>query len=357
MVGIHVPAKIVVDRDLGIPLPHGVGVAHVPEPREGLRDLDLEAERDRDRAPRLQGPGQIHPHDRFLHRDRRGYAVGRDRIDRHPAALTRAREAERIVLAPALSLTAEDRMRTAERVRIRVEIDGRKERVRAAPVGDRGAPREAVAKRIEGHVDSVPEARNRGRARVRWSEEAEEDEKQSRRAEAQTVASSVAAKLAARTPSPSSACGVAEATRTGIKSPTLSPRCGNTVVLKCADFPNHSNGFRRVGPSTSTWAMDPMSAWFLRREVPFCSSIRSVMRRVFSSSSTVSGHSAERAPDRGEYLKTKALSNPIRRIATRVASKSSAVSPGKPTMMSVESATPGTARRILPTSAVYSSIV
>src|SRR5206468_5638934 len=178
--------------------PHGVGVAHVPEPREGLRDLDLEAERDRDRAPRLQGPGQIHPHDRFLHRDRRGYAVGRDRIDRHPAALTRAREAERIVLAPALSLTAEDRMRTAERVRIRVEIDGRKERVRAAPVGDRGAPREAVAKRIEGHVDSVPEARNRGGARVRWSEE---DEKQSRRAEAQTVASSVAAKLAARTPS------------------------------------------------------------------------------------------------------------------------------------------------------------
>jgi hypothetical protein len=175
MVGIRVPAKIVVDRDLGIPLPHGVRIANVAEPSEGLRDLDLEAERDRDRTPRLQRPRQIQPDDCFLHRDRCGYAVDRDRIDRHPAPLIRAREAERVVLAPALPLTAEDRMRTAERVRIRVEIDGREERVRATPVGDRGTPRETVPERIEGDVDSVPEARNRGRARTEWTEEAEEE--------------------------------------------------------------------------------------------------------------------------------------------------------------------------------------
>jgi len=66
-------------------------------------------------------------------------------------------------------------MRTAERVRIRVEIDGREERVCATPVGDRGAPRETVSKRIEGDVDSVPEARNRGRAGTGWIEKAEED--------------------------------------------------------------------------------------------------------------------------------------------------------------------------------------
>ena len=80
------------------------------------------------------------------------------------------------------------------------------------------------------------------------------------------------------------------------------------------------------------------------------------MRRVFSSSSTVSGHSAERAPGRGEYLKMKALSYPIRSIALRVVSKSSSVSPGKPTMMSVERAIPGIARRIRSTSRSYSSI-
>ena len=107
-----------------------------------------------------------------------------------------------------------------------------KEGIRAAPVGDRGAPRKTVPEGIEGDVDSIPNSWNRGAAGEGRGGGTEEKQKQSRRTAGQTVTSSMVAKVAARTPSPSSACGVAAATRTEIRSPTRSPRCGNTVVLK-----------------------------------------------------------------------------------------------------------------------------
>ena len=55
---------------------------------------------------------------------------------------------------------------------------------------------------------------------------------------------------------------------------------------------------------------------------------------------------AARVPGRGEYWKVKALSNPARSTTASVAAKSSSVSPGKPTMMSVDTAISGIAARM-----------
>jgi hypothetical protein len=53
-----------------------------------------------------------------------------------------------------------------------------------------------------------------------------------------------------------------------------------------------------------------------------------------------------RVPGRGEYWNVYAWSNRASRTTSSVARKSSSVSPGNPTMMSVETAMPGMAARI-----------
>ena len=50
-------------------------------------------------------------------------------------------------------------------------------------------------------------------------------------------------------------------------------------------------------------------------------------------------------PGRGEYSKVKAEANRARSTTSRVAAKSSSVSPGKPTIMSVVMAASGMAAR------------
>ena len=52
-------------------------------------------------------------------------------------------------------------------------------------------------------------------------------------------------------------------------------------------------------------------------------------------------------PGRGEYWKVKAESNLACSTRSRVSAKSASVSPGNPTMMSVEKATPPMAARRL----------
>jgi hypothetical protein len=56
---------------------------------------------------------------------------------------------------------------------------------------------------------------------------------------------------------------------------------------------------------------------------------------------------AASVPGRGEYWKVKAESNRACSTRSRVSAKSASVSPGNPTMMSVEKATPGMAARRL----------
>jgi hypothetical protein len=61
---------------------------------------------------------------------------------------------------------------------------------------------------------------------------------------------------------------------------------------------------------------------------------------------TWSSWPAAGVPGRGEYWNVYAESNRASSVTRRVPWKSSSVSPGKPTMMSVETAMSGTAARI-----------
>ena len=62
-------------------------------------------------------------------------------------------------------------------------------------------------------------------------------------------------------------------------------------------------------------------------------------------------------PVRLEYMKVKALSYFTLRTTSRVSSKSSGVSPGKPTMMSVVMAMSGISLRMRSASSRYCSLV
>ena len=71
---------------------------------------------------------------------------------------------------------------------------------------------------------------------------------------------------------------------------------------------------------------------------------------IVTSSGTWPPIVAASVPLRGEKTNVNALSNPISSTADTVSRKSSSVSPGKPTMRSVESARSGIAARISSTS-------
>ena len=80
-----------------------------------------------------------------------------------------------------------------------------------------------------------------------------------------------------------------------------------------------------------------------RAESPRCSCCSATIRRVFSSSATSSAYRLEASVfGRSEYLNENMLWYRTRAVSDSVSSKSAAVSPGKPTIMSVLSAMPGT---------------
>ena len=72
------------------------------------------------------------------------------------------------------------------------------------------------------------------------------------------------------------------------------------------------------------------------------------------SGSTAPSSRGAAVPGRGEYLKANRPAKRTSRTSSRVCSKSSSVSPGKPTMRSVESASSGRARRSCATRSRYS---
>jgi hypothetical protein len=102
---------------------------------------------------------------------------------------------------------------------------------------------------------------------------------------------------------------------------------------------------RRFRSSTSTSTSRPTDASSVCREMRAWSSSKTWFRRSLTGWGTSSGQPAASVPGRGEYLKMNALSYRTRSISAHVASKSASVSPGKPTMMSVERATSGTSSR------------
>jgi hypothetical protein len=100
--------------------------------------------------------------------------------------------------------------------------------------------------------------------------------------------------------------------------------------------------------SESTSTLAPTRSAFFSPEIRFWSSLRRANRSRITSSGTKSAVIfAAAVPGRGEKMNMKALSNRAASITARVSSKSSYVSPGKPTMTSVETARPGMMSRAI----------
>src|SRR5687767_13934202 len=122
--------------------------------------------------------------------------------------------------------------------------------------------------------------------------------------------------------------------------------------------PDSSASWRRPTESTSTSTVLPTAASWSAVWISRCSACSATMRDVFSSGLTSSARRFDASVfGRGEYLKENMLSYRAAAVSDSVCSKSSSVSPGNPTIMSVESVTPGTASRIRPTMSRYSSRV
>jgi hypothetical protein len=96
-------------------------------------------------------------------------------------------------------------------------------------------------------------------------------------------------------------------------------------------------------PSTSTSSSLPTRRIRCAFFSPCDSSNKRAKRSIFSASGTSSGSRNAGVNGRGEYLKPYRFENSTSRTSASVCSKSSGVSPGKPTMASVDKVTPGTA--------------
>jgi hypothetical protein len=100
--------------------------------------------------------------------------------------------------------------------------------------------------------------------------------------------------------------------------------------------------------STSSSTSVPTRAWLASSPIRSWSATRRWKRSLTTSGGTWSGMDAASVPGRGEYWKVNAESKRASSTMARVSAKSASVSPGKPTMMSVEQASPGMAARRLP---------
>ena len=101
-----------------------------------------------------------------------------------------------------------------------------------------------------------------------------------------------------------------------------------------------------AGPSTGTSNVAPTCASERSSEIRCCSSTSRSKRSWTTAFGIWSSNDAARVPGRGEYWNVYALSNRARSTRSSVSAKSSSVSPGNPTMTSVDTATSGMARRI-----------
>ena len=100
----------------------------------------------------------------------------------------------------------------------------------------------------------------------------------------------------------------------------------------------------------------PTCARFFAAVISVCSATSRSKRSCTTSLGTWSSIVAARVPGRGEYWNVNALSNRARSTTSSVAAKSSSVSPGNPTMMSVETAISGIAARIRSSQSRYRAL-
>src|SRR5579872_2975600 len=164
--------------------------------------------------------------------------------------------------------------------------------------------------------------------------------------------------------SPASECRWARVTSTSTISPTSDAAPGAwmwTISLRSVRpwtrSRDRSPRSLLLGPSTRTlWRVPTRPP---RCVAAICSAVANsrARRSALVSSGTSSPRRSAGVKGRGEYLKPKSDTNPTSRTSESVASKSPSVSPGKPTMTSVESVSPGRARRRRSARATYSARV
>jgi hypothetical protein len=112
-----------------------------------------------------------------------------------------------------------------------------------------------------------------------------------------------------------------------------------------------------LGPSTSTRCRVPTSDARCAAEIDSAASKSRASRSLFTSSGTSSPRRSAGVYGRAEYLKPKSETKPISPTSDNVSRKSSSVSPGKPTMTSVDSVRPARARISRRARATYSARV
>ena len=123
--------------------------------------------------------------------------------------------------------------------------------------------------------------------------------------------------------------------------------CFDNVLVR----PDSSQSRLRLWESTSTSSSRPTAASCSSDCIRFWSPCSSDSRRLFSASSTSSGIRLSASVfGRGEYLNENMLWKRTRSTSDSVSSKSEIVSPGNPTIISVDSAIPGTVCRAWATS-------
>src|SRR6266540_983865 len=147
-------------------------------------------------------------------------------------------------------------------------------------------------------------------------------------------------------------CGWARSTTTSRNAP------GASVPSKCTTLFVRVRPWTpplRPVPSTRTSTVRPSYARLRSSEMRSCTVSSRSNRSWTTSFGTWSSNEAAAVPGRGEYWNVYALSNRASSTTRSVPRKSSSVSPGNPTMMSVENAIPGTASRIRRTQDRYRS--
>src|SRR5690606_13969060 len=134
--------------------------------------------------------------------------------------------------------------------------------------------------------------------------------------------------------SPRRLFGAAAVMRTRASRPSQADSPGMLTTVFPDVRPEISSSRRRLVASTSTSSIRPTAASCSCRWMSRCSAWSATIRRVFSASGTSSGiRLMASVRGRGEYLNEKMLLNRTCSTSDMVASKSSPVSPGKPTIM------------------------
>src|SRR6266508_4296863 len=147
----------------------------------------------------------------------------------------------------------------------------------------------------------------------------------------------------APTTSPARWCGWAAAIRTSRNVPgAIVPGTWTTLLVRVRPW---TPPFRPI-PSTRTSNVRPIVSRIRSSEIDSCTWTSRSNRSWTTSLGIWFGIVAASVPGRGEYWNVYAWSNRAAPTTSSVPRKSSSVSPGKPTMMSVVTATPWMASRI-----------